>query len=388
MSRIRVAHVITRLCKGGAQENTFHTVRLANTERFDVDLISGPTSGSEGSIEDAVHGAGIDIIREPHLVREVAPLRDLLALRSLTRLFRTERYHIVHTHTSKAGFVGRLAAARAGVPIVVHTPHGNVFDGYFSRWLTELFVRMERYAARKTTRLIALTPEGAAEDLAHGIGAPGQYVTIFSGVDFAPCDHAVERRIETRRSLAVHSGEFLVGGVGRLEPVKGFAYFIQAAGLIAEALPEARFVLAGNGSQYAELAAQAGPLRDRFVMLGMREDVPELMAAMDVFVLPSLNEGMGRVLLEASAVGTPSVASNVGGVPDIVKHERNGILVPPRDPRAIAGAVISLARDPERRKALAENARKSVVPAYSIERMVEQIESLYEELIKEKRIEP
>jgi len=387
MNRIRVAHVITRLCKGGAQENTFHTVRLANPERFEVDLISGPTRGSEGSIEDAVRAAGIDVIREPHLLRDVAPIHDLLALRGLTHLFRTERYQIVHTHTSKAGFVGRVAAARAGVPIIIHTPHGNVFDGYFSKTLTGIFVRMERYAVRKTTRIIALTPEGVAEDLAHGIGTPDQYTTIFSGVDFAPFDRAISRRYPTRQSLGIERGDFLVGGVGRLEPVKGFAYFVQAARLVAEAVPEARFILVGNGSQYAELAAQLGAIRDKFVMLGMRDDVPELMAAMDVFVLPSLNEGMGRVLLEAAAAGTPAVAANVGGVPTIVKHEHSGILVPPRDPEAIAAAVISLARDPVRRRALADRAR-TAAPAYSIERMVERIESLYEELIKEKQIEP
>ena len=387
MKRIRVAHVITRLCKGGAQENTFHTVRLANTERYEVDLVSGPTRGSEGSIEDTVRAAGIDVIREPHLVREVAPVHDLLALANLTHLFRTERYHIVHTHTSKAGFVGRLAAARAGVPIIIHTPHGNVFDGYFSPLLTQVFVRLERYAVRKTTRIIALTPEGIEQDLAQGIGAPGQYTTIFSGVDFAPFDEAIGERLQTRRALGFDRGHFLVGGVGRLEPVKGFAYFVQAARQIAEALPQARFILVGNGSQYAELASQTGDLRNCFLMLGMRDDIPRLMAALDVLVLPSLNEGMGRVLLEAGAAGTPAVATNVGGVPTIIRHEHNGILVPPKDSKAIADAVVALARDPERRRTLA-NAARAMAPAFSIERMVECIETLYEELIEEKHIEP
>lgn len=388
MNRVRVAHVITRLCAGGAQENTFHSVRLADMARFAVDLISGPTRGREGSIEDAVRAAGIDLIREPRLLRQVAPVHDLRALRSLTHLFRTERYHIVHTHTSKAGFVGRLAAARAGVPIIIHTPHGNIFDGYFSPTVTGIFIRMERYAAHKTTRIISLTPEGRAEDLRRGIGEPSQYTTIFSGVDFAPFEQAVARRYQTRRALGLQNGEFLVGGVGRLEPVKGFAYFVKAAHRIAEAIPQARFILAGNGSQYADLVAQFGAVRDRFLMLGLRADVPDLMAAMDVFVLPSLNEGMGRVLLEASAAHTPSVASNVGGVPSILRHAESGWLVPPRDAQAIAEAVIALARDPVRCRALAEAARAAVVPAYSIERMVERIEALYEELLKEKRIEP
>jgi len=166
MRRIRVAHVITRLCTGGAQENTFHTVRLANRDRFEVDLISGPTRGGEGSIEEAVRAAGIEIQREPLLVRSPAPLRDMITLWRLTRRFRDRQYDIVHTHTSKAGFLGRLAAERAGTPIVVHTPHGNIFHGYFSGWLTRIFVWMERHAARRTDRIIELTAGGVEEHLA------------------------------------------------------------------------------------------------------------------------------------------------------------------------------------------------------------------------------
>ena len=175
MKRFRVAHVITRLCRGGAQENTFHTVRLANRARFEVDLISGYSRGREGSIEDTVRAAGIEVCHEPALVRSIAPVRDILALRRLTRLFRERRYDIVHTHTSKAGFIGRLAAERAGVPIVVHTPHGNIFQGYFSKPMTRLFVWMERHAARRTDKLIELTPGGVEEHLAEGIGQRGQY---------------------------------------------------------------------------------------------------------------------------------------------------------------------------------------------------------------------
>ncbi|HNR37384.1 MAG TPA: glycosyltransferase, partial [Candidatus Hydrogenedentes bacterium] len=237
MKRFRIAHVITRLCRGGAQENTFHSVRLANRERYEADLVSGPTFGDEGSIEDAVRAAGIEIVRVPHLVRRVAPFSDLLALRELQQLFRTRRYDIVHTHTSKAGFLGRLAARQAGVPIVVHTPHGNIFDGYFNRWTTRLFIGMERHAARHTDRLIELTPGGIEAHLKRGIGRREQFEVIFSGIDLAPFDAARARRDETRRALGCPADAFLVGGVGRLEPIKGFAYFVEAARIAAERLP-------------------------------------------------------------------------------------------------------------------------------------------------------
>ena len=178
-----------------------------------------------------------------------------------------------------------------------------------------------------------------------------------------------------------------MGAVGRLEPVKGFAYFIDSAFRIAERIPSVRFVLAGDGTLSDELRRQAAPLEDRFKFLGLRHDVAELMAAMDVFVLTSINEGMGRVLLEAGAAGTPAVATRVGGVPDIIRDGVTGILVPPREPEAIAEAVLALARDPVRRAAMGKAAREVVVPAFGLEQMVGRIEGLYEELIREKRLD-
>lgn len=390
MKKISVAHVITRLCKGGAQENTFQTVRLANRERFEVDLISGPTRGREGSIEDAIGGAGIAILREPSLVRPIAPVRDWLALRGLTRLFHQNRYDIVHTHTSKAGFVGRLAAKRAGTPIVVHTPHGNIFDGYFHPWLTRAFVAMERHVAPSTDRIIELTEGGIDAYLEQGIGRREQYVSIFSGIDLSPYESAEAHKAETRASLGAGPGDLLVGGVGRLEPIKGFTYFIAAAERIAKDVPQARFILAGQGALEDELkaqAAQAATLGDRFRFLGARGDVPSLMAAMDLLVVPSLNEGMGRVVLEAGAAGTPVVAAAVGGIPEVVEDSKTGILVPAKSPEAIAQAVTALSEERARLEAMGRAAQDVVAPAYGLERMVMRIEALYEELIEEKGLD-
>ncbi len=387
MKRFRVAHIITRLCKGGAQENTFHTVRLANRERFDVDLISGPTSGAEGSIEDAVRAAGIEILREPDLVRNAAPLRDRRALHSLERRLREEQYDIVHTHTSKAGYLGRLAADHAGAPIIVHTPHGHIFGGYFSRPVTWFYTMLERHAARVTDRFIALTQRGIEEHLKQHIGRREQWRAIFSGIDIAPFDAAIERRAATRQALGIREDEILVGGVGRLEPVKGFTYFVEAAHAAAYAMPGLKFILAGDGSLRDKLEQQAEALGARMQFLGLRHDVPDLMAALDIFVLPSLNEGMGRVLLEAGAAGAPSVATAVGGVPDIIVDGKTGVLVAPREPAALARAILELAHDASLRTSMGGAARARIAPAYSIESMVRQIEDVYEELIEEKRLE-
>lgn len=384
MRRVRVAHIITRLCKGGAQENTFHTVRLHNSERFEADLICGPTYGKEGSIEDAVHAAGVAILRQPQLLRRPAPLSDLLTLRRLTRTLRTGRYDVVHTHTSKAGFLGRIAAARAGVPVVVHTPHGNIFDGYFHPAITRLYVWMERHAARRTDAIIELTPGGITAHLDEHIGHREQYRVIFSGIDVAPYERAIARRNETRAALGIQPNQILVGGVGRLEPIKGFPYFVEAAKRAAVSAPELTFVLAGTGAQEALLRQAARPLGDRFRLLGLREDIPDLMAAYDVLVVPSLNEGMGRVLLEAGAAATPVVATRVGGIPDVVDDGETGLLVAPRDVEAMAEAIVELARAPERRHLMGDTARAKVVPQYSLEEMVRRIEALYEEFLHEK----
>jgi glycosyltransferase involved in cell wall biosynthesis len=388
MSRYRIAHVITRLCKGGAQENTVHTARLVDADRFDVDIVSGPTEGPEGSIEEAVRDAGIDLIREPHLRRNPSPYHDWKALSNLTKLFRKKQYHIVHTHTSKAGYIGRLAAARAGIPIVVHTPHGHVFHGYFSHPISRFYIALESYAAKKTDRIIVLTDREVEEHLAKGVGQRRQYKTIFSGIDLTPYEAAGDQRDVTRQALGIAPNQLLVGAVGRLEPIKGFAYFIGAAQIVAKAHPDVRFVLVGDGALRRELTEVARPMGDQFRFLGLREDVPALMAAMDICVLPSLNEGMGRVLLEAGAAATPAVATKVGGVPDVVRHGETGLLVPPHDEEALAQGIMTILRDSEMRMNLGKEARAHVVPAYGVDRMVHRIEQLYDELIGEKKLDP
>ncbi|HOE65761.1 MAG TPA: glycosyltransferase family 4 protein [Candidatus Hydrogenedentes bacterium] len=386
MRRIRVAHIITRLCQGGAQENTLHTARLHDRGRYEVDLLCGRIVGGEASIEDKAASYGVGIVRVPDLVRPLAPWRDVRALHQLERLIRKGRYDIVHTHTSKAGYLGRWAAARAGTPIVVHTPHGHVFDGYFPVPLTRLFVRLERRAAKWTDRIIALTPQGVEEHLAEGIGRPDQYVDIFSGIDLEPFEAAIRNRDAMRAALGYGRDEALIGAAGRLEPVKGFAYFVEAARLVCAQAPHARMLLAGRGPLDRVLRAQAADMGDRFRFLGFRDDLPDVLAALDIFVLPSINEGMGRVLLECGAAGVPAVATAVGGVPNIVHDGATGLLTPPRNAQALACNILGLVQDAGLRHRMGMAARGHVAPRYGIETMVRKIESLYEELIRAKSL--
>jgi glycosyltransferase involved in cell wall biosynthesis len=383
----RIAHVITRLVRGGAQENTLHTVRLASRGRFEAELVTGLETGPEGSLMPEAEALGCPIHRIPSLTRNPHPLRDARALHELTRLFRQQRYDIVHTHTSKAGILARKAAQRAGVPIIIHTPHGHIFHSYFNVPVTRFFVALERRAAPYTDRIVTLTDGEIEEHLERGIGHRTQYRTVFSGIDFGPFEAAAAQREAIRIELGLPAGAILVGGVGRLEPVKGFTYLIQAAHIVAESIPNIHFVIAGDGSLRAALEAEARPLAGRFHFLGLRGDIPDIMAALDLFVLPSLNEGMGRVLLEAAAAGKVAVASAVGGVPEIVVNGETGLLVPPKDPEALAAAIAKLANDAGLRQRMGQAARNRVVPAFGVMRMVELLEQLYDECIREKRLD-
>jgi len=389
MSPIRVAHVITRLCTGGAQENTFHTVRLADKGRFQADLFAGRTHGAEGSIESIVENEGIPVRRVDGLRRDPHPWQDLRALRELTADFRDGEYDIVHTHTSKAGFIGRLAARRAGIPVIIHTPHGHIFDGYFPRPVTAFYAALERHAARFTSRIITLTQAEADQHRAQGIGRDGQFVPIFSGIDPRPFQDAAKFRDEVRAEWGLNPDDFAVIAIGRLEPIKGFGYLIKAAARVVNQLPHARFVVIGDGSQRNQLESDAASLGGAVRFLGLRRDIPRLLAGADLLALPSLNEGMGRVLLEAGAAGVPVVASAVGGVPELLAGGRYGVLVPARDAVALADAIVALAGDDERRTAFAcawrDKVIPGVIPGYDLEAMVRRIEEVYEQCLKEAR---
>jgi glycosyltransferase involved in cell wall biosynthesis len=361
---------------------------MADPNRFEVDLIAGKLTGEEGSLEDEVENAGIPILRIPSLQREISPFQDYKAYRELAALFREKQYDIVHTHTSKAGIAGRWAAKKLKVPIIVHTPHGNIFDGYFSKGKTAVFKIIERKAAAWSDRLIELTSNGVDEYLQEGIGEPNQFAVIHSGIDLSPYESAIARREETRTKLGVLPDEVLIGGVGRLEPVKGFSYLIEAATTFLNELPQSKCIHAGIGSQADELTNAAAEWGDRFQFLGLRHDIPDLMAAMDVLVVPSLNEGMGRVILEAGAAQTPCIGTRVGGIPDVIQDGKTGLIVPAKDSRTLADAVSALGNDPELRMAMGIAAREFVVPEFGLDTMVEHIENLYEELIKEKNLDP
>lgn len=380
-------HIITRFDKGGSAENTYLTLIGLSRAGYDLVLVTGPSDDSQSGEREReavrtnlerAERAGIRIVRIRGLVRNMKLGGDLSAFLELLRVVRVEKPRIVHTHTSKAGILGRWAAWLCRVPVIVHTPHGHVFWGYFGPLETKLYVTLEKITARITDRIIALTGQERDDHLRFRVAPPEKFVTIHSGVDLSRFDAALYDRSKIRIELDIPPGDLVVGTAGRLTPVKGHVHLIAAAAKILAVHPDTTFVLLGDGELKGRLIEQAEALglagKVRFP--GWRPDVAAVMSAFDVFALPSLNEGMGRVLVEAMALSRPVVASRTGGITDLVEDGRNGLLVPPGDAGALADAILRLLGDAALRAAMGGEGRRRA-EIYSTERMVEKIEELY-----------
>jgi glycosyltransferase involved in cell wall biosynthesis len=380
---VRVLHVITRLTLGGAAENTLASMAALAGAGYDGPLAVGLAESDRASAEDA-RRRGVTLVDVSGLGREVGP-RDLVALAQLVALVRRLRPAIVHTHTSKAGFVGRLAARLARVPAVIHQPHGHIFYGYYGAGRTALYVGLERVAARWTDRIVTLTDRGTDEHLARGIGRRTQYRTVPSGVPTAELRARAPGRAEARRALGLPADAFVVGALGRLVPVKGFDVLVAALPAVAAAVPSARVLLVGDGPERAALQAQAAAcgVGRRLHLTGATAEIARALAACDVLAAPSRNEGMGRALVEAMALGVPVVAAAVGGIPAVVGDGEGGRLVPAGDAAALAAALVELGVDHGLRAKLAA-AAPARAEAFSAEAAAAALRAVYDEVARER----
>ena len=386
--RTRVLHVITRLDPGGSAENTLLTVAGSDAGAYESALAHGPTVGQPSPTEERARNAGVTIVEIAHLVRPVRPLKDLMALASLWRLMRRGRFHIVHTHTSKGGLLGRIAAALAGVPVVIHTPHGHVFYGYFGRVVSRVFIWLERWTAQFTDCIVALTAADRDDHLLFGVGSPADFEVIHSGVEFPRALDTEMCRRRVRRELDLEEGSLVVGTLGRLTAVKGQDDLLRAFATLLHAHQSARLLLVGEGEEEGNLRRLAADLgvAEKVEFCGWKSDVFAALSAMDLFALPSLNEGMGKALVEAMYVGLPVVATRVGGVPELVEEGVHGLLVPAGDPVRLAAALEDLASDPEKRHRFGSaGARRAA--SYSTAHMLQKISSMYERLMCDKAVE-
>jgi glycosyltransferase involved in cell wall biosynthesis len=376
-----VLHIITRMIVGGAQENTMLSCALIDPTRFVSELVSGPDAGDEGSLHEACHERGVRIIIEPALVRRPQAVLDCFAIFRLAALIRRGRYDVVHTHSSKAGILGRFAAWLARAPVVVHTAHGWPFSREDTARTREAWIRLERLSARLCRTIVVVGEKDREQGLALGIGRPDQYELIRSGIEIDRYRSGPDRH-EARRRLGVPADAFVVGTVGRLARQKAPLDLLAGFRILAAGRPDAHLVLVGDGPQRGEVereVAQAG-LSDRVHLLGLRTDVPDILPAFDVFALASRWEGLPRVFPQAMAAGLPVVATRVGGAADAITPGENGWLVDVGDTPALASRLMALAADPALRRSMGERGRERV-EEFSARRMVDQLEVLYTRLV-------
>jgi len=383
----KVLHPITRLIIGGAQENTMLTAQLLDKAQWDVEIVAGPQTGSEGSLIEAVQERGISLILEPTMVRELNPIKDLLALIRLTQIMRRGRYTIVHTHSSKAGILGRWAAKLAGVPIIVHTVHGWAHHERQHPLLRAYYILLEKLTLPITDQMIAVTSKDIDKGLRDGIGQSANYLIIRSGIELERFGHPQVPREATRAAWGIPQEATVVGSVTRLSPQKAPLDFVQAAALVARDYPDTYFVMVGDGPLRQEVEALATQLgiADRLVLTGLRRDVPELLAAFDLFALSSLWEGLPRVLPQAMATSLPIVATACDGSAEAIEEGVNGFLVPPGEPAVLAQRLCQIIAQPRLAQQMGA-AGYARVQEFSDRGMVNAIANLYTKLLAAKGI--
>ncbi len=411
----KIVHIITRLDKGGSSENVlatceyFYFKKLPVKRNYEIVLIYGGEKKFEFGFKSYY-------IKE--LQRNIFPFKDFVAFIKIFNIIKKEKPDIVHTHTSKAGILGRWAAYFLNLKLkikneklikIVHTPHGHIFYGYYGKIITAIFIFIEKITAKITNRLIALTDGEKNESLAFDVGEPKQWVVIPSGIGLSSelIVHSLELEInskklptsnsglwtpdfELRTQLGIPQDATVVGTVARLESVKGIKYLIDAIKIIISSpnpylLTPTYFLIVGDGSErkMLEKMVEEYGLKDKVIFTGMREDVLELISIMDIYVQPSLNEGMGKTIVIASMLGKPIVATKVQGIPSVIIDGETGVLVEPKNALQLSKAILMLINDKNLREKIGESAKKWVskivdgYPQFSVERMMILLEKLY-----------
>lgn len=383
---VRILHPITRLIVGGAQENTIFTASMIDRKRFNVEILSGAQTGSEGSLIHEVQDCEIPLIILPELVRQINPWYDQQALLKMTRIMQSGGYHIVHTHSSKAGVLGRIAARRAGIPIIIHTVHGWSFHDHMpplSKWA---YIWLERWAAAFTDAMVVVSQLDKEKGLAADIGHPEQYHLIRSAVPFD--DFYPERydRSTIRRELNIPPEAIVIGSVSRFSPQKNPLDWVRIASLVSREYPGTYFLMVGDGPlrhQVEVLAEQEG-MSGRILLTGIRRDIPRMMAAMDLFMITSLWEGLPRVIIQAMCMKLPVVGFRIDGLSEVVRHELTGFLTTPSDLAQMAVYCGYLLQNANRRQEMGKEGHAMATDDFNMPMMIRKIESLYAELLEKK----
>lgn len=383
---IRVLNIITRMILGGAQEYALLVVEeLDKTDEFDVSLMSGTDDGREGELLTRAQQT-TNLIMVPELRRNINPIKDVIAFWKIYRLIRKGKYHIVNTHSSKAGVLGRIAAWLAGTPVIIHTLHSLVFHDY-QPWIVNRTWRIVKKICEPITdHFISVSDIITEKALAAGIGTREKYTTVYSGMELDWFLHGDFDAAAVRREFGIPEDAPVAGKIARLFPLKGHDQLMDAAPEIVKRIPNIRFFLIGDGVLYEHLeerARKAGIL-ENFVFAGLvdRERIPEMISAMDIVVHTSLREGLPRALPQALAMGKPCVSFNIDGAPEVVINDQTGYLVEAYDSAGLTDAICRLLGDEKLRQRMGENGRRHVDPAFRTEKMVADFAEIYRKFVE------
>jgi glycosyltransferase involved in cell wall biosynthesis len=379
-------HISTRLILGGSQENTVLSAEGQAALGHTVSMVYGPIYGPEGSLLDRVRGhGGIEPIQTPRLVRDLAPVKDARCYRDLRRLIGQWKPDVVHTHSSKAGILGRLAAWAEHVPCVVHTIHGLAFHPYQAKYRNAIYIVAERVAARRCHRIICVADAMREQALAAGIGTPDQYVTVYSGMQTAALLKPDVSREDVRKELGFTDEHFVLATISRLAELKGHDDLLNALGPIMRTRKELRLLWIGDGWWRDRLLQRVAELDlgDRVVHTGLVEptEIPRLLAATDALVHPSYREGLPRAVPQALLSGVPVVVYDVDGAKEVCTHD-TGRLVEPGDLGALREAVLWMMDHPQERVQMGECGRAACRERFDASRMVEQLEAVYASVLE------
>lgn len=389
MQRLRIVHIITRLIVGGAQENTLLSCEGQHDRGHHVTLITGPPIGPEGSLLDRAqkHGYRVEVLDA--MRRAILPGKDYLTYRTLVRRLRELKPDVVHTHSSKAGIIGRWAAARAGVPVVIHTIHGLAFTASTSPRVNRAYKMLERVTAPKTTKIVCVADAMRDQSLAAGIGRPEQYVTVYSGMETAPFLNPPVARDAVRAQLGLAPEHVAIGTIARLFHLKGHDDLLDLAPELRARWPNLRFLWIGDGllRETFERRMREMDLRDRFILTGLvpPSRIPELTGAMDILVHPSRREGLARALPQGSLAGKPVITYDIDGNREALIEGQTGYVLPPFDKERLAGAIDRLMGDASLRQRMGAAGREFALGRFGADVMVEALGRVYDDCLQKRR---
>ena len=387
--KLKICHVITRMIVGGAQENTLLSVIGQIENGHDVTLVTGPSPGPEGELlkqSELMSKYDFKIIKTPHLVRIIDPIRDYLAYSYLKNFFVSNKFDIIHTHSSKAGIIGRAAACAAKTTFIVHTIHGLAFHRYSNPLKNWVYKKFEWWAAKRCHKIFTVAQSMIDQCLDAGITRASKFKVVYSGMELEPFLNSTPD-IDLRNELGIPEDSPVIGTVARLFPLKGYDYFIPTAALVVKQYPNVRFLIVGNGTLKEKLEKQIAKLgmKENFIFVGLisPSQIYRYISLMNMLVHLSLREGLPRAVVQALASGKPAIGYELDGTPEVIIDGKTGYIVKPKEVSIVADSIVKLLKNPKMAERMGRNGRNLVKKKFDWKLMVNVLDKEYYDGVEE-----